>query len=446
VDAATQLRHLMDTHSENELKGSLHSLVRSVGIRHGAIMSAAIILASALDYAVNVLAGRWLQPVEYGIFVCVAAILQVLLYLAFAIRNVAAFYTAELSVQSDSFNRVAAFVQRTWRWAWQWGLMATALMALISPFLARLLRLPNPWPLWAAAPVVLLLFLRAITDGALQGMQSFAGFGVVQVTQSLLRLLFAAGLIWLGCQAVGAIVALPLACAVALALALGWLRPYFQHHVEEAARPISWHYSSYTLLGLAAFAVLTNLDALFVKHFFSPRIAGNYAPVVTLAKVSLFLPVAMGIILLPKAVQRQAAGRDARPILLMALAGALGPGLVLTILYFLFPGLMVRIIFTNAYADPGIVLGLASLAATLNAGLNVWLNYALALERPAFIYTLVGILLWLGLGMFLFGRESLVHMTLVMVSAGVMGNLAGFLTNLCTVPARRAVRAEVVGP
>jgi hypothetical protein len=294
--------------------------------------------------------------------------------------------------------------------------------------------------------VVLLLFVRAITDGGLQGMQAFAGFGLVQVTQSFLRLLFAAGLIRLGYQAVGAIAGLPLATAVVLVLALRWLRPYFQDHGQVVARPVSWHYSSYTLLGLAAFAVLANLDAPFVKHFFSPRIAGNYAPVVTLAKVSLFIPLAMGIILLPKAVQRQATGRDARPILLLALTGALAPGLALTTLYFLSPELWVRIIFTEAYANPGIVLGLASLAASLNAGLNIWLNYALALERPAFIYALVGVLLWQGLGMFLFGRESLVHMTLVMVSAGVMGNLAGFIANWYTVPAARAVRAEVVRP
>jgi len=423
-----------------------HALFRSVGIRHGVIMWAAMILAGGLDYAVNVLAGRWLLPVEFGIFVCVAALLQVLVYLAISIRNVVAFYTAELSAQSDSNNQVGAFVQRAWRWAWQWGLMATALVVLISPFLARLLRLPNPWPLWAASPVVLLFFVRPVTDGALQGMQIFAGFGVIQVTQAVLRLLFAAGLIWLGCQAVGAIVALPLAGTVAVALALSRLRPYFQPRGEVVARPVSWHYSSYTLLGLAAFGVLANLDALFVKHFFSPRMAGNYGPVVTLARVSLFLPLAIGIILLPKAVQRRAMGRNARPILLLALTGALLPGLLLTILYFLFPGWLVRIIFTDAYANPGIVLALASLAASLYAGLNIWLNYALSLERPAFIYALVGVLLWQGVGMFLFGRESLVHMTLVMVSAGVTGNLAGFITNWYIVPAPRTVCGEAVEP
>ena len=423
-----------------------HALVRSVGMRQSLILGPAMVLAGGLDYAVNVLAGRWLLPVEFGIFVCVAAILQVLVYLATSIRNVVAFYTAELSAESDSFNQVGAFVQRAWRWAWQWGLMATALAVLISPFLARLLRLPNPWPLWAASPVVLLFCVRPVTDGTLQGMQAFTGFGVIQVTQSVLRLLFAAGLIWLGWQAVGAILALPLACTVALMLAVWWLRACFQIRGEVVARPVSWHYSSYTLLGLAAFGVLANLDALFVKHFFSPRMAGDYGPVVTLAKISLFLPMAMGIMLLPKAVQRQATGRASRPILLLALTGALVPGMALTIFYFLFPGWLVRMIFTDAYTNPGIVLALASLAASLYAGLNIWLNYALALERPGFVYALVGVLLWQGVGMFLFGRESLVHMTLVMVSSGVAGNLAGFITTWYIVPATKPVGAEIVGP
>lgn len=408
-------------------------------------MSAAAILAGGLDYGVNILAGRWLPPIEYGIFVCVTAILLVLIYLSTAIRNVVAFYSAKLSLRSELLNQLGAFVQRAWRWAWLWGVIATALAAIISPVLARALRLTGPWALWAASPLVLLLFLRAITDGALQGTQAFAAFGVVQVTTSLLRLLFSAGLIWLGWQAVGAIVAWPLACAVALVVALRLLRPFLQLRDEGASPPVSWHYSSYTLLGLGAFAVLSNLDALFVKHFYSPTIAGNYAPVVTLAKVSLFLPMAIGIILLPKAVQRQATAQDARPILLLALIAALAPGVAVTVLYFLFPGLLVGTLFTAAYGNPGIILGLASLAASLYAGLNIWLNYALSQERPAFIYALVGVLLGQGVGMFVFGRESLVHMTFVMVSAGVVGNLAGLITIWYIVPARRAAGAEVAG-
>ncbi len=406
----------------------LFTFLRSIGLRDSLVMAITMALAGGLDYAVSVLAGRWLVPVEYGIFIAAAAVLQVLAQLTNTIRNVVAFYAAELTAKRDSSRSVGAFVQSAWRWGWKWGALATAVMALLSPALARTLRLPNAWPLWAASPVVLMFFVRTVTDGALQGLQKFGGFGLVQVIQSLLRLLFAAALIWLGSQAVGAIVALPLAMASVLALVLWILRPYFQENGGVIARRVSWHYSSHTLMGLTAFAVLANMDALFVKHFFSPTIAGNYGPVVTLAKMSLFIPLAMGIVLLPKATRRRASGRDPRPILLLALLATLLPGFALTSVYFLYPGSLVRAIFTSAYASPGVVLGLVNLAATLYAGLNIWVNYALSLKRLPFIYILVGVLVWQGIGMYFFGRESLVHMSLVMVSAGLAGNLAGFAT------------------
>jgi len=304
------------------------------------------------------------------------------------------------------------------------------------------LQLSSPWPLWAASLAVFLLFLRPVTDGALQGMQSFGGLGLVQVTQAVLRLVFAIALILMGFQSTGAIAALPLASIVALGVALWLLRPRFKDRggVDQA---VSAHYSVHTLLGMASFALLTNLDALFVKRFFSPQIAGNYGVVVTLAKISLFLPVAMGMVLFPKATARQASGRDARPILLLALAAAVLPGLALTVAYFLFPGMLTQVIFTNAYTNPGIVLGLANLAASLYAGLNIWLNFALSQERPTFIYAVMGVLSWQALGMFLFGRDNLVHMALVMVSAGVLGNIAGFLTTWSAVPRPKAATALV---
>jgi O-antigen/teichoic acid export membrane protein len=415
------------------MKAWLQSLMRSAGVRHGVIMSAAMVLAGGLDYVVNVLAGRWLIPVEYGIFITVAALLQVVLYVSIAIRNVVAFYTAELTVLADNGDQVGAFVRRSWRWGWQWGFVVTALTAILSPPLANLLRLPNAWPLWAACLMVFVLFLRPITDGALQGMQAFTGLGLVQVTQALLRLVFVGILIWMGTQAVGAIFALPLAAALALGLALWFLRPQFKSAHKIVDRQVSWHYSAHTFMGMTGFALLTNLDALFVKRFFSPEVAGNYGPVVTLAKISLFLPLAMGMVLFPKATQRQAAGRDARPILLVALAATLLPGLALTALYFLFPGALVKAVFTGAYTNPGIVLGLANLAASLNASLNIWLNYALSLNRTSFIYILIGVFLWQSIGMLLFGRSSLIHMTLVMVSASLIGNLGGIVTTWFTV-------------
>jgi O-antigen/teichoic acid export membrane protein len=421
------------------------ALLRSAGARQGFIMGTSMILAGGLDYGVNVLAGRWLEPVDFGVFVTVTAILQVLLSLSIAIRMVVAYYTAELSAQAESARRVGSFVRRAWRWSWQWGLLATALAALASPILAPSLQMPDAWPLWAASLMVLALFTREATYGALQGIQAFTGLGVVQVVQASLRLVFAAILVWAGWRAVGAILAQPLAGIAGVGLALWWLRPHFRERGRQDEGKVSWHYSASTMLGLAVFGLMTNLDALFVKRFYSPRIAGYYGPVVTLERISLFLPWAIGFVLFPKVAQRKATGRDARPILLLALAAALLPGLGVTTLYFLFPGTLVRSIFTKAYADPGVILGLASLAATLYAGIHIWLNYALSLKRNVFVYALAGVLALQGLGMYALGRNDLVRMTVTMVLAGLMGNLAGFATTWFPARGREETGTSVAG-
>src|SRR5262249_54937164 len=346
--------------------------------------------------------------------------------------------TAELAILDGQ--HVADFVQSVWRWSWQWGLVATTAAALVSPFLAPMFQLSSAWPLWAGSLLMLPLFVREAFFGVLQGIQSFTLLGLAILIPALLRLLFGMGFILAGGRAVGAILAQPLAFALGAALILWWLRPYFRESSPQTRPRVSLGSSLSTMAALAVLGLMMNLDALFVKLFYSPQAAGNYGPVVTLERISLFLAWAVGLVLLPRVIRRRAAGRNARALLFLALAAALAPGLVMTTLYFLFPGTLVSVIFTKAYADPGVVLGLASLAATLYSGINIWLNYAVSLKRHSFAPVLAAILVLQAAGMYLFGRDNLTHMALAMVVSGLLGNLAGLA---CTFRAEHAEGLEV---
>ncbi|HEX6384560.1 MAG TPA: hypothetical protein VF177_07820 [Anaerolineae bacterium] len=410
------------------MRASIQLLARSPGTRHGLVMAGATVIAGGFDYLVLVLAVSLLGPAESIVYLAVMALLQVMVHATNVIRNVVAYYTAELTVQPQATGRIGAFLQRGWRWAWRWGLIATAIMALLSPLLTQWLRIDSLWPLLAGSLALLLLFLRPVTDGALQGIQHFVGLGTVQVVQAFLRLVLTVTLIWLGLRSPGAIVSLPLASSGALLLALWLLRPYFLGATDEV-QAVSWRYSVYTLVGLLAFALLVNVDAVMVKRFFSDDVAGNYSPIITLGKMNLFIPLGIGLVLFPKATQRQASGRDARPVLLLALAVTLLPGLLLTFLYFLAPGFLVHTIFTDVYADPGIVLGLVGLATTLFAGVNIWLNYALSLALRPFIYALTAVVFFQIVAILLF-HDNFYQIALILVAAGLAGNGAGVLTAL----------------
>jgi O-antigen/teichoic acid export membrane protein len=397
-------------------------------------MAGAMVIAGGFDALVSILSGRWLGKEQFAVFVAVTALLQIAVHLTNVIRNVTAYYTAELTVLPESISAIRTFLRRSWAWAWRWGLLATAAALLLSPFIARFMKMDSAWPLFAASLALLMLFVRPVTDGTLQGVQNFIGLGTVQVLQSALRLVFAAVLIMAGLQAFGAMLSLPLATTIAMLVAVWFLRSYFRQPDTEVSVPsISLRYSAYTLLGLLSFALLVNVDAIVVKRFFNDTVAGDYGTVVTLGKINLFATLGIGMVLFPKATQRHAAGRDSRPVLGLALVATFLVGALLTAAYFLASGLIVQTIFTDIYADPGIVLGLVGVATTLYAGISIWLNYALSLDRHAFVIALAILVVVVIVAMGLY-HESLVTIASIMILAGVAGNLAGALT---TLPGRR---------
>ena len=398
-------------------------------------MAGAMVIAGGFDALVSILSGRWLGKEQFAVFVAVTALLQIAVHLTNVIRNVTAYYTAELTVLPESISAIRTFLRRSWAWAWRWGLLATAAALLLSPFIARFMKMDSAWPLYAASLALLMLFVRPVTDGTLQGIQHFIGLGTVQVLQSVLRLAFAVVLIMAGLQAFGAMLSLPLATFAAMLAAVWFLRSYFRKPKKEVSVPsVSLRYSAYTLAGLLSFALLVNVDAIVVKRFFSNIVAGVYATVVTLGKINLFATLGIGMVLFPKATQRHSAGRDPRPVLVLALVATFLVGAFLTAAYFLASGLIVQTVFSDIYADPGIVLGLVGIATTLYAGISIWLNYALSLDRHAFVIALAVLVVLVILAMGLY-HESLVTIASIMIAAGIAGNLAGAVT---TLPGRRS--------
>ena len=400
------------------------------GAFQGALMAGAMVVAGGFDALVSILSGRWLSKEQFGIFVAVTALLQVLVHVTNVIRTVVAYYTAEFTTHPDALSMIRAFFHRGWRWAWRWGVIAALIMAILSGFIARFMRIDSVLPLYAASFTLLMLFVRPVTDGTLQGVQHFIGLSSVLVLQSALRLIFAGILILAGWQAFGALLALPLATTSALLVAIWFLRAYFRKPDVVVTLPsVSLRYSAYTLLGLLSYALLVNVDAIAVKRFFNDAVAGDYGTVVTLGKINLFATLGIGMVLFPKATQRHAAGQDSRPVLGLALGATLLVGIVLTTFYFIAPDLIIKTIFSDNYANPGIVLGLVGFATTLFAAISIWLNYALSLNRHSFVIVLAILVFLLIVAMLLF-HDSIQTIAIIMIVAGLAGNVAGGVTTL----------------
>jgi hypothetical protein len=236
--------------------GRMRVIARSSDALDGVVMAGASLVSGGFAYLVLVAAGLLLDDAAAIAFLAVMNLLKIAEQVTWVIRNVVAYYTAELALESQSVPLIGAFLRNRWRWAWLWGGLTAVAFALLSPFLSQLLNVGSTWALLAAAAALLLLFVRPVTDGTLQGSQNFWGLGGVIIIQEGLRFVLTIGLILLGLNLAGAVLALPLASSIALALALWILRPYFRAETVPNVQKESLPYSLLTMLGQLSYDIL----------------------------------------------------------------------------------------------------------------------------------------------------------------------------------------------
>jgi len=364
----------------------LLALLARPGLRQGLVMFAATSLANVLDYAYNVTMGRLLSTDGYGVLVALQAMLQIVSVSLVVVRTVTARYAAGF-LAKEQLARAGAFFRGALRTSALWGTAAALLLAALSGPVARLLQIPTLIPVLVTAAALLPLMLKPVVGGALQGLQKFTSLGVFQVAHAAFRLLLGVLLVKLGLDAVGALAALPMGTVGTVLLGLTllggivWRRAGDSHQVTAADLT---RYTGATVVGLVSFAALVNMDALVVKHFFSPTEAGYYSMAVTLGKIVIFLPAAFAMVLFPKSAERHIQHRDSSRLLRLSLAATLLPCAGLTLAYLIAPDLILKAVFGAKDPFVGPVLGLIALAMTGYALVNVWLNYFLSVEQTGF--------------------------------------------------------------
>src|SRR5690606_37974801 len=145
------------------------------------MMASASLISGLFAYLVLVVASLLLPESETIAFLAVMNLLKIAEQILWVMRNVMAYYSAELGIGAEAKPRMAAFCRQRWRWVWGWGSLACALIVVAIPWLAQLINVPDRLALLAAAAALLLLIIRPITDGALQGSQQFKGLAAVTI-------------------------------------------------------------------------------------------------------------------------------------------------------------------------------------------------------------------------------------------------------------------------
>jgi O-antigen/teichoic acid export membrane protein len=137
------------------------------------------------------------------------------------------------------------------------------------------------------------------------------------------------------------------------------------------------------------YMILTNVDVLLVKHFFSPLEAGYYSIAQMAGKIILFLPVAVTLVMFPKTSELYAQAKATSHLLkrcLFYVAILCGTAVLVC---FLFPDLVIRLLSGKELVECIPLVRIFSVTMLFFALVYTLLFYHLSIHRLNFLYFLV---------------------------------------------------------
>jgi len=402
--------------------------------KHSSIIFSATIVANLLAYLFHVYMGRSLGAAEYGILGSLLAAFYILFVPLGTISTVVTKFVSEFKARKE-YGKIASLLFPGMRKLSPYAILIFIGLSLGSWLIADFLRIPSPFPVILMGLGIAFAVGVSIPRGVLQGLQKFGQLGLNISLESLIRLLLGVLLVSLGLGVNGAILAYGLGYLAATLLALMPLR--FLLHLRNETVDVSSIYK-FSLPALAmsiCLAVMTNVDIIFVKHFFTSEEAGVYTVVSVLGKVIFFVSGAFTIPMFPLVSELHTRGENTLSILKKSLFYVISFSGIVIAVYWLSSSFIVHALYGAAYSPAVPLLGAMGIAMGLIALVMVYTTYLLALKDMRFIKVLLGCTF---LQIILL---SLFHHTLLQVIQVLIftNGLALFLLFLCRLRIRRRI-------
>ncbi len=343
----------------------------------GIYLFVATFVANVLGFGYQIVMARLLRPEDYAVLTALFGILILESISSQVIQSA----TAKLAAQYRARDEEAALHAFVRRWAVRVGGGAAAVglvVAVLSGAIAGALALPA----LSVALLGLTLFLALSFTfglGLLQGLARFVWMGTALIAQAGARLAVGVVLVLAGLGVDGAFTGATAAIAISLAVLAIPLVPLFRaargSAVEHELGAAETRFFALSAVVLLAYAALTNIDAVLARSLLGPDEAGAYAAAITMGKIVLFAPIAIGFLLLERTARAHARGEDTDRALYLALAFVVATSGLVALAYIVLPEVLVPIVVGSQYPETAKIVGTYGVAALANALLNLWISY-----------------------------------------------------------------------
>lgn len=350
-----------------------------------------VLLVNAGNYAYNLLLGRWLGPDVFSGVALLITLLLALSFMAMTLQLLCAKFSITFTKEKFKMFKVKAY-----QYALIVGSAVGMLFIIFAKYLQQLFKLESSLVFVLFGIGVPIFFVMSVSRGIHQGRQEFIKLSQSYVLEMFGRLCVTFLLIALAVFQPVVAVAIGILASFLVGLFPNQFRvKILKKHAALAKedQKIILNFLLITCLYECTLIVINNSDILLVKHYFENLEAGLYASLALIGRVVYFLTWMLIMVFLPKVIEAKKNGENTSRLLQTYLKYVLVLTSGLVIGCYMFPELIITLLFGEAYVAMGALLWKYALATSLFALANLFVYYFLSLEQyiPVIIAAVFGV-------------------------------------------------------
>lgn len=360
------------------MKKYVNKIIENPLFSGSAIMIFGSNTANVLNYLYHLAVGRLLGPSLYGEL---AALISVIGLLGIIPGSVSLVIIKEISSAKNELD-VSKLIGWFKTKIFISALIFSTVVLITSPFISSFLNINKVSYLMLIALSFFFSLQAGFNRAILQGLLKFKEMVISILAENGVKLLLSVILIYIGFQINGAILAFILAGFLGLYITNSFLRQ--DTSAVSTLSPNVKAMFKFTIpvaIQTIAITSLYTTDVILVKHFFPSHDVGIYASLSTLGKIIFFATGPIGAVMFPLVSKKKAKGEAVRKIFIYSFAATgLFAACSLTI-YWLFPSLVIKLLYGSAYLEAEKLLVWFGLFISLFTLSSLMITYNLSLGK-----------------------------------------------------------------
>lgn len=347
-------------------------------------------LANIFNYIFVLLLGgkKLLSPADFGLYMALISVFGLFATFSTTFSGIFAKFSAKYFALEDmkSFNLLT---REGFKYVSIFALSILAILSLLTPSISSFLKVNDYRLVFLVILSIVVSILMSLPLGILQGEMKFYLITIVNGFTPVIKIFLGVLLIILGFKIFGVMVAVFFSVLVPfLYLIIKLFSQNSKYNIKSEFTDKSIFlkelkdYSVKFFFASFAIVFITYIDIILVRHFFDPVTSGHYAALSTMGKVIFYLTSPIYMVFFPLIARKKEKKEKLFNTLLLAVGIVLFVSVCMSLFYFLFPEIVLRIFFpAKEYSELAPLLGPFSLYILVFSMANLFSSFFLSIGK-----------------------------------------------------------------